>query len=71
MTELKRPERHFQPESIKPKLSSITNFYTQKVNEYWNRIKQLNEYADALENEIAGTLQQATDNNFHGYSICN
>lgn len=53
MTELKRPERHFQPESIKPKLSSITNFYTQKVNEYWNRIKQLNEYADALENEIS------------------
>ena len=53
MTELKRPERYLQPESIKPKLSSITNFYTQKVNEYWNRIKQLNEYADALENEIS------------------
>ena len=53
MSELKRPERYVQPESIKPKLSSITDFYTQKVNEYWNRIKQLNEYADALENEIS------------------
>lgn len=53
MTELKRPERYVPFESIKPKLSSITNFYTQKVNEYWNRIKQLNEYADALENEIS------------------
>ena len=59
MSELKRPERYLQRESIKPKLSSITEFYTQKINEYWNRIKQLNEYADALENEIS-VLKETT-----------
>ena len=53
MSELKRPERYVQFESIKPELKEITEFYTQKVNYYQYRLKQLNEYADELENEIS------------------
>lgn len=53
MTELKRPERYVQFESIKPKLKEITEFYTRKVKDYQYRLKQLDEYADALENEIS------------------
>ena len=53
MTELKRPERYVQFESIKPKFKEITEFYTQKIADYQYRLKQLNEYADALENEIS------------------
>lgn len=53
MTELKRPERYVHFESIKPELKEITEFYTRKVKDYQYRLKQLNEYADALENEIS------------------
>lgn len=53
MTELKRPERYVQFESIKPELKEITEFYTRKTADYQYKIKQLNEYADALENEIS------------------
>ena len=53
MTELKRPERYVHFESIKPELKEITEFYTRKVKDYQHRLKQLNEYADALENEIS------------------
>ena len=53
MSELKRPERYVQFESIKPELKEITEFYTRKVTDYQYRLKQLNEYADALENEIS------------------
>ena len=53
MTKLKRPERYIHFESIKPKLKEITEFYTSKVTDYQYRLKQLNEYADALENEIS------------------
>ena len=53
MNELKRPEQYVQFESIKPKLKEITEFYTQKVKDYQYRLKQLNEYTDALENEIS------------------
>ena len=53
MTELKRPETGVNPESIKPKFKEITEFYTRKVNDYQHCLKQLNEYADALENEIS------------------
>lgn len=53
MTELKRPERYVQFESIKPELKEITEFYTRKVTDYQHCLKQLNEYADALENEIS------------------
>lgn len=53
MTELKRPERYLQPESIKPELKEVTEFYTRKVTDYQHHLKQLNEYADALENEIS------------------
>lgn len=53
MTELKRPERYVQFESIKPELREITEFYTRKTADYQYRLKQLNEYADALENEIS------------------
>lgn len=52
MTELKRPERYVQFESIKLELKEITEFYTRKTADYQYKIKQLNEYADALENEI-------------------
>ena len=53
MTELKRPERYVQFESIKPELKEITEFYTRKTADYQYKIKQLNEYADALESEIS------------------
>ena len=53
MSELKRPETGVNLESIKPKLKEITEFYTQKVDDYRYSLKQLNEYADALENEIS------------------
>lgn len=53
MTELKRPERYVQFESIKPELKEITEFYTRKAADYQYRLKKLNEYADALENEIS------------------
>lgn len=53
MTELKRPERYVHFESIKPELREITEFYTRKVKDYQYRLKQLNEYADELENEIS------------------
>lgn len=53
MTELKRPETGVNHESIKPKFKGITEFYTRKVKDYQYRLKQLNEYADALENEIS------------------
>lgn len=53
MTKLKRPERYVQFESIKPKLKEITEFYTRKTADYQYKIKQLNEYVDALENEIS------------------
>lgn len=53
MTELKRPETGVNLESIKPKFKEITEFYTQKVADYQYCLKQLNEYADALENEIS------------------
>ena len=53
MTELKRPERYLQPESIKPELKEVTEFYTRKVTDYQHHLKKLNEYADALENEIS------------------
>lgn len=53
MTELKRPESYVQFESIKPKLKEVTEFYTRKTADYQYRLKQLNEYADALENEIS------------------
>lgn len=53
MNELKRPERYVQFESIKPELKEITEFYTRKVKDYQHCLKQLNEYADALENEIS------------------
>ncbi|NLH34476.1 MAG: hypothetical protein GX453_00310 [Lactococcus chungangensis] len=53
MTELKRPERYVHFESIKPELKEITEFYTRKTADYQYRLKQLNEYADALENEIS------------------
>lgn len=53
MTKLKRPERYVQFESIKPELKEITEFYTRKTADYQYKIKQLNEYADALENEIS------------------
>ena len=52
MSELKRPERCVNFESIKPELREITEFYTRKVKDYLHCLKQLNEYADALENEI-------------------
>ncbi|MGB4825325.1 MAG: DUF1642 domain-containing protein, partial [Leuconostoc mesenteroides] len=38
---------------IKPELKEITEFYTSKVTDYQYRLKKLNEYADALENEIS------------------
>ena len=53
MSELKRPERYVQFESIKPELREITEFYTRKTADYQYRLKQLNEYADELENEIS------------------
>ncbi len=53
MTELKRPERYVHFESIKPELKEVTEFYTRKVTDYQYRLKQLNEYADELENEIS------------------
>lgn len=53
MSELKRPEIYVHFESIKPKFKEITEFYTQKIADYQYRLKQLNEYADALENEIS------------------
>ena len=53
MSELKRPERYVHFESIKPELKEITEFYTSKVTDYQYRLKKLNEYADALENEIS------------------
>ena len=53
MSELKRPERYVHFESIKPELKEVTEFYTRKVTDYQQRLKQLNEYADALENEIS------------------
>lgn len=53
MSELKRPERYVPSESIKPKFKEITEFYTQKITDYQDRLKQLNEYADAIENEIS------------------
>lgn len=53
MTKLKRPERYVQFESIKPELKEITEFYTRKTADYQYKIKQLNEYVDALENEIS------------------
>lgn len=53
MTKLKRPERYVHFESIKPELKEITEFYTSKVTDYQYRLKKLNEYADALENEIS------------------
>ena len=53
MSELKRPERYIHFESIKPELKDVTEFYTRKVTDYQYRLKQLNEYADALENEIS------------------
>lgn len=53
MTELKRPERYVHFESIKPELREITEFYTRKVKDYQYSLKQLNEYADELENEIS------------------
>ena len=53
MTELKRPEIYVHFESIKPELKEVTEFYTRKVKDYQHCLKQLNEYADALENEIS------------------
>ena len=53
MTKLKRPERCVNFESIKPELREITEFYTRKVKDYLHCLKQLNEYADELENEIS------------------
>ena len=53
MTKLKRPERCVNFESIKPELREITEFYTRKVKDYLHCLKQLDEYADALENEIS------------------
>lgn len=53
MTKLKRPERYVQFESIKPELKEITEFYTRKTADYQYKIKQLNEYVDALESEIS------------------
>ena len=53
MSELKRPERYVNFESIKPELREITEFYTRKVKDYLHCLKQLDEYADALENEIS------------------
>lgn len=53
MSELKRPERYVHFESIKPELKEVTEFYTRKVTDYQHRLKQLNEYADELENEIS------------------
>ena len=53
MTKLKRPERCVNFESIKPELREITEFYTRKVKDYLYCLKQLNEYADELENEIS------------------
>ena len=53
MTKLKRPERCVNFESIKPELKEITEFYTRKVKDYLHCLKQLDEYADALENEIS------------------
>ena len=53
MSELKRPERYVQFESIKPELKEVTEFYTRKTADYQYRLKQLNEYADELENEIS------------------
>ena len=53
MSELKRPERCVNFESIKPELREITEFYTRKVKDYLHCLKQLDEYADALENEIS------------------
>lgn len=59
MNELKRPERYVRFESIKPELREITEFYTRKTADYQYRLKQLNEYADALENEIS-VLKETT-----------
>ena len=53
MTELKRPEIYVHFESIKPELKEVTEFYTRKAKDYQHCLKQLNEYADALENEIS------------------
>ena len=53
MIKLKRPERCVNFESIKPELREITEFYTRKVKDYLHCLKQLNEYADELENEIS------------------
>ncbi len=53
MIESKRPERYVHFESIKPELKEVTEFYTRKITDYQHRLKQLNEYADALENEIS------------------
>lgn len=53
MTESKRPEGYVHFESIKPELKEVTEFYTRKVTDYQHCLKQLNEYADALENEIS------------------
>ena len=53
MTKLTRPERCVNFESIKPELRENTEFYTRKVKDYLHCLKQLNEYADELENEIS------------------
>lgn len=69
MNELKRPERYVQFESIKPELKEITEFYTQKVKDYQYRLKQLNEYADALENEISVLKETLTRMKLDGYTV--
>ncbi len=69
MSELKRPERYVQFESIKPELKGITEFYTRKIADYQYRIKQLNEYADALENEISVLKETLTRMKLDGYTV--
>ena len=69
MAELKRPERYVQFESIKPELREITEFYTRKTADYQYRLKQLNEYADALENEISVLKDTLTKMKLDGYTV--
>lgn len=53
MSELKRPEKYVEFESIKPKFKDLVEFYTNKSQEYRKKILEFSEYADGLEKEIS------------------
>ena len=44
--ELKRPETDIEVSSIKPAMSKVVEFYTNKVREYHNAFNDLNKYID-------------------------